>query len=233
MYSVGISTDGKYIVAGSREAGVYLFDKDSSTPLWNSSVECSVYAVPISADGEYIAVSSWDDGKLYLFGKDSSTPLWSYDAGDEAQSVGISADGEYIAAGAKDHDVYLFSKDSGIPHWNTGWGMGNNLSDADASFWGESGDDQSAFAVSSAGDVNGDGYDDFIIGAAGDDDGGSRAGQTYLILGKASGWSMDTDLSDADASFWGEDSNDRSGEAVSGAGAVSYTHLTLPTNREV
>ena len=41
------------------------------------------------------------------------------------------------------------------------------------------------FSVSGAGDVNGDGYDDFIIGAYGDDDGGSRAGQTYLILGRS------------------------------------------------
>ena len=47
-------------------------------------------------------------------------------------------------------------------------------------------------------------------------DGGNLAGQTYLILGKALGWAMDTDLSDVDASFWGEDGGDVSGRAVSG-----------------
>ena len=59
--------------------------------------------------------------------------------------------------------------------------------------------------VRSLGDTNGDGYDDFLIGAYGADDGGDDAGQTYLILGKTSGWAMDTDLSDVDASFIGED----------------------------
>ncbi|MCK4641080.1 MAG: T9SS type A sorting domain-containing protein, partial [Candidatus Marinimicrobia bacterium] len=62
------------------------------------------------------------------------------------------------------------------------WAMDTDLSDADASFRGEDGNDCSGYAVSGAGDVNGDGYDDFLIGAHGDDDGGSSAGQTYLLL---------------------------------------------------
>ncbi|MFC1649844.1 FG-GAP-like repeat-containing protein, partial [Patescibacteria group bacterium] len=69
--------------------------------------------------------------------------------------------------------------------------------------------------------VNGDGYDDFLIGAHLEDDGGVSAGQTYLILGKSSGWAMDTDLSTADASFWGENPSDFSGTQISGAGDVN------------
>ncbi|MFC1780345.1 integrin alpha, partial [Patescibacteria group bacterium] len=103
----------------------------------------------------------------------------------------------------------------------SGWVMNTDLSTADASFWGEDADDTSGISVSGAGDVNGDGYDDFIIGAYWEDDGGSEAGQTYLILGKASGWAMDTDLSAVDASFHGEDAGDRSGRSVSGAGDVN------------
>jgi hypothetical protein len=45
--------------------------------------------------------------------------------------------------------------------------------------------------------------DDDDNGDDGNDDDDDNAGQTYLILGKSSGWSMDTDLSDADASFTG------------------------------
>ena len=71
---------------------------------------------------------------------------------------------------------------------DAGWSMDTDLSASDASFWGEDSQDWSGNAVSGAGDVNGDGYDDFIIGASNDEDGGSQAGQTYLILGKASGW---------------------------------------------
>ncbi len=92
----------------------------------------------------------------------------------------------------------------------SGWAKDTDLSASDASFWGEDADDWSGHSVSIVGDVNGDGYDDILIGATGDDDGGSKAGQIYLILGKSSGWTMDTDLSDSDASYWGEDENDSS-----------------------
>ena len=105
----------------------------------------------------------------------------------------------------------------------SGWAMDTSLSEADASFLGEAGNDYAGRCVSGAGDVNGDGYDDFVIGAPGNNEGGERVGQTYLILGKASGWAMDTSLSDSDASFWGEDHGNWSyaGWFVSGAGDVN------------
>jgi hypothetical protein len=104
----------------------------------------------------------------------------------------------------------------------SGWSMDTNLSIVDASFFGEDAGDQSGSSVAGAGDVNGDGFDDILIGAPFEDDGGSFAGQTYLILGKASGWAMDTNLSNANASFWGEDADDRSGSSIAGAGDVNY-----------
>ncbi|MCK5773642.1 MAG: FG-GAP repeat protein, partial [Thermoplasmata archaeon] len=102
-----------------------------------------------------------------------------------------------------------------------GVGMDFDLKDAHNSFWGEDPFDYSGIAISNNGDVNGDGYDDIVIGAWGDEDGGLTAGQTYLILGKASGWSVDAGLSNADASFWGEDAGDYSGFEVAGAGDVN------------
>ena len=101
------------------------------------------------------------------------------------------------------------------------WGMDMDLSLVDASFWGEDKEDYSGNSISVAGDVNGDGYDDILIGAYRNDDGGERAGQTYLIFGKSTGWSMDTDLSNADASFLGENVDDWSGGKVAGAGDVN------------
>jgi hypothetical protein len=91
--------------------------------------------------------------------------------------------------------VYLFF---GKP---SGWTLSTDVTKADASFIEENVDDLAGWAVCSAGDVNGDGYDDILIGALG---WGSFTGKTYLILGKASGWSKDTDLSQADASFFGD-----------------------------
>lgn len=103
----------------------------------------------------------------------------------------------------------------------SGWAMDTDLSASDASFWGENEYGHSGFSVAGAGDVNRDGYDDILIGAPGDDEGGNRAGQTYLIFGKPSGWSKDTNLSMSDASFWGEDGDDLSGVSVAGAGDVN------------
>ncbi len=103
----------------------------------------------------------------------------------------------------------------------SGWSMDTDLSNVDASFLGEGDYDYAGYSVAGAGDVDGDGYDDILIGARWNDDGGDEAGQTYLILGKASGWTMDTDLSDADASFWGEEADDSSGGSVAGAGDVN------------
>jgi hypothetical protein len=118
---------------------------------------------------------------------------------------------------------------------STGWSMNVNLSKANASFIGENKADMSGYSVSGAGDVNGDGYDDFLIGAYGNSEEGSNAGQTYLILGKATGWSTDTDLSDADASFLGRNVGDESGKAVAGGGDVNadgYSDILIGAPRD-
>ena len=53
----------------------------------------------------------------------------------------------------------------------------------------------SGYSVSSAGDMNNDGYDDIIIGAyLADSSSLSNAGESYVIFGKASGFT-DIDLS--------------------------------------
>ena len=43
------------------------------------------------------------------------------------------------------------------------------------------------YSVSTAGDVNGDGYADVIVGAFGNDAGGSGAGRAYLYLNSLTG----------------------------------------------
>ena len=59
--------------------------------------------------------------------------------------------------------------------------MDNELSAANGSWYGEDSYDYSGRSVTGAGDVNGDGFDDILIGASGDEDGGTNAGQTYLL----------------------------------------------------
>ncbi len=87
-------------------------------------------------------------------------------------------------------------------------------------------DDSSGRSVASAGDVNGDGYGDILIGAHGGDPGGDfDAGETYVVFGKASGFAAALDLSTLNGSngfrLDGIDAFDRSGRSVASAGDVN------------
>jgi hypothetical protein len=58
--------------------------------------------------------------------------------------------------------------------------------------------DWSGYSVSSAGDVNGDGFDDLIIGAKyADPNGINFAGQSYVVFGSNSGFGAGLNLWDA------------------------------------
>jgi hypothetical protein len=88
------------------------------------------------------------------------------------------------------------------------------LSLADAKFVGEGSGDEAAH-VAGAGDVDGDGHNDVLIGAA--RGGTDRSGAAYLILGPVTGT---LGLSSADAKLLGEGERERAGYSVSGAGDV-------------
>ena len=88
-----------------------------------------------------------------------------------------------------------------------------DLATADARLLGEAGD-LAGHSVAGAGDVNGDGFDDLIVGADGHD--GYR-GAAYLIHGPVAG---DIDLAMASARFLGEASSD-AGWAVAAAGDIN------------
>ena len=96
--SVDISSNGKYIVAGSGDHNVYLIDRDKDEPLWKFEADERVGSVSISEDGNYIAAGS-KDKKVYLLSKESRIPLWNYKTDSWVDSVAISADGTYIVAG--------------------------------------------------------------------------------------------------------------------------------------
>ncbi|MCZ4254668.1 Ig-like domain-containing protein [Sulfitobacter sp. G21635-S1] len=86
--------------------------------------------------------------------------------------------------------------------------------------------DHSGNSVAAAGDVNGDGIDDLLIGAWGADGNGFRdAGETYVIFGNASGFDASLELSELDGSngfvINGVGNLDLSGISVSSAGDVN------------
>jgi len=86
--------------------------------------------------------------------------------------------------------------------------------------------DPSGISISSAGDVNGDGFDDLIIGTprATTLDGQLGVGASYVVFGKASGFGASINLAEIDGRngfvIKGIDDSDRSGTSVSSAGDV-------------
>ena len=80
-------------------------------------------------------------------------------------------------------------------------------------------------SVSGAGDINGDGLDDLIVGATEADPNGSSSGQSYVVFGSDAGFDASLELSDLDGSngfaLNGINLLDRSGSSVSGAGDVN------------
>ncbi len=85
--------------------------------------------------------------------------------------------------------------------------------------------DSSGFAVSAAGDVNGDGIDDLIIGAYRADPNGEASGSTYVVFGRSTGFEAAINFAALNGSngfrLDGVSAHDGSGSAVSAAGDVN------------
>ncbi len=92
-----------------------------------------------------------------------------------------------------------------------------DLADAEAKLTGTDAENYAATVVAGAGDVDGDGHDDVLVGAYRNDGGGLDAGAAYLVLGAVSGT---VPLAAADARLLGENGGDHAGTSVAGAGDV-------------
>jgi uncharacterized repeat protein (TIGR01451 family) len=154
----------------------------------------------------------------------------SYDrAGESVAMVGDVNDDGYddFLIGARAGDVianngggvYLFL---GGPE--ASWGSDVPVNQADATFGSAGYQDYAGHDIAGAGDINGDGYADFLVGADGYDAPGciTQTGRVHLFLGRqAADWGQGVDVATSDASFVGEAAYANTGHSVAGAGDVN------------
>lgn len=85
--------------------------------------------------------------------------------------------------------------------------------------------DEAGYSIDNAGDVNGDGFADVLVGAVGSDANGVDSGAAYVVFGKASGFSASLDLSNLSSSdgfaLSGLAAGNSLGKSVSSAGDLN------------
>ena len=116
------------------------------------------------------------------------------DAANDQLGLGVSAAGDFNSDGIDDIIVGAPGGDNGGANAGEAYIIfgGSNLSNIDLSTFtaaqgiiiqGDAAVDLAGFSVSAAGDVNGDGGNDVIIGAPLGNDGGANAGEAIIIFG--------------------------------------------------
>jgi len=185
-------------------------------------------------------------GKAYvIFGKSNgfsdinlstlSAPTGFKIIGDNNNDNGwsVSGAGDINKDGYDDIIIGSISKSSGFGLSNVVFGKGIGFSDINLAtlstpngfkIFGESSATGNGFSVSNAGDLNGDGFADIIVGAVGTFSILSYTGRSYVIFGKNSGFS-NIDLSSLSHAqgfrIIGENGGDNCGYSVSSAGDIN------------
>ncbi len=223
---------GAQVIQGRAEAQAELFGEAS-----NDNYGWSVADVgDVNGDGIadfavgaiYNSTAATNAGKVYVYLGGPSAPTTPF-----VTMTGLAANDQFgvSVAGAGDvngdgyADVIVGARLNSLNGSSAGAAFiffGGPAMDGvpDVILLGEAADDWFGNSVAGAGDVNGDGYADVIVGAPYNDRGGSAAGAAYVFYGGAA---MDNT---PDVIIVGEIHDDQLGWSVAGAGDVNGDGLS-------
>jgi len=189
------------------------------------------------------------EGRAYLYEGSSlglaSTPAWTAESDQAGAQFGqvvatagdVNGDGYSDAiVGAPNFDntqfdegrAYLYLGSASGPSVNSGWIAGSTQSDA-----------HFGFALAPAGDVNGDGYADVIVGCYFCDNGQTDEGRAFVYLGTAGGlsltvgWAAESNAANANFGYSVATAGDVNGDGYSDVivGAPAQYDISNPPGR--
>ena len=231
-YDAGNSNEGAAMVFHGSADGFgtgydWFGDSDQQNALYGSSVSC---AGDVNGDGyDDVIVGSHfydnpeaEEGRVWLYyGSEDGLPYDADWTGERNQtnsmfSFSVSGAGDVNGDGYTDFIVGAPSFTNGQTREGCAFVYYGSAGGPTGPWIGESNDDNSNYgwSVSGAGDVNGDGYDDVVVGAYGADAGGAH-GKVFVYFGRATGLPATADWT------WTPADYEYFGWSVAGAGDVN------------
>jgi len=207
------------VLSGTDGSALFVFNGDSEYDRFGFSVSG---AGDVNGDGFYDLIvgafrddnTAYNSGSVRVFSGSTGSELFTFNGDDAHDQFGFSVSGAGDVNGDGFADLIVGSNvddNNGISS-----GSARVFSGVDGSvlftFNGDSAGDNFGHSVSGAGDVNGDGYADLIVGAPSDRNYGINSGSARVFSG-ADGSILVT--------FNAESALERFGNSVSGAGDVN------------